>query len=90
MKITNNYKQAFTMLEIVFVIVILGVVASIGSKIIVQVYEGYIIQKAVHDASVKTELAINLLANRLVYRIDMDQNQVVISAIKHRKDVYED
>ena len=26
---------------------------------------------------------------RVVYRIDMDQNQVVISAIKHRKDVYD-
>ena len=25
---------------------------------------------------------------RVVYRIDMDQKQVVISAIKHRKDVY--
>lgn len=27
---------------------------------------------------------------RVVYRIDRDQNQIVISALKHRKDVYED
>ncbi len=27
---------------------------------------------------------------RVVYRIDREKNQVVISAIKHRKDVYED
>ena len=27
---------------------------------------------------------------RIVYRIDIDNKQVIISAIKHRKDVYED
>jgi len=72
MKISLDSKiqNAFTMVELIFVIVILGVVASIGSKIIVQVYESYIIERAVHNASVKTELAINQIANRLVYRID--------------------
>jgi len=63
-------KRAFTLLELVFVIVILGVVASIGSSVIVQVYESYIIQKSTHNAALKTELAINQLANRLTYRID--------------------
>ena len=58
------------MLELIFVIVILGVVASIGSSVIVKVYESYIVQRAVHRASLKTELAVNLLANRLTYRID--------------------
>lgn len=71
MKTLNTLKRAFTMIELVFVIVILGIVSSIGSQIIVQVYEGYIIQRAVHNASIKTELAVNLLANRLLYRIDM-------------------
>lgn len=65
------YRKAFTMLELIFVIVILGIVASIGSSIIVQVYESYIIQRAVHNASLKTELAINQLSNRLSYRIDV-------------------
>jgi len=63
-------KRAFTLLELVFVIVILGVVASIGSSVIVQVFESYIMQKATHNAAIKTELAINQLANRLSYRID--------------------
>jgi prepilin-type N-terminal cleavage/methylation domain-containing protein len=63
-------KKAFTLLELIFVIVILGVVSSIGSSVIVQVYESYIIQKATHNASIKTELAINQLANRLAYRIN--------------------
>ncbi len=64
------------MLELVFVIVILGIVASIGSEMIVKVYESYIIQRAEHRATLKTELAATQIANRLasaipgtVYRI---------------------
>ena len=68
--IYSKLQNAFTMVELIFVIVILGVAASIGSKIIVQVYESYIIERAVHNASIKTELAINQIANRLTYRID--------------------
>lgn len=57
------------MLELVFVIVILGIVASIGSSIIVQVYESYIVQRALHRTSTKAELAATQIANRLTYRI---------------------
>jgi hypothetical protein len=57
------------MLELVFVIVILGIVASIGSSIIVKVYEQYIVQRAIHRASTKAELAAMQIANRLTYRI---------------------
>jgi prepilin-type N-terminal cleavage/methylation domain-containing protein len=66
----NTHKKAFSLLELIFVIVILGVVSSIGSSIIVQVYENYITQRAMHNVSVKTELAINQIVNRLTYRID--------------------
>ncbi len=51
------------------VIVILGIVSSITSSIFVRVYENYIIQRATHNASLKTELAITQTANRLTYRI---------------------
>jgi len=63
-------RKAFSMLELIFVIVILGIVSSIGSEIIVNIYESYIVQKASHKASIKSELAINQIANRLQYRID--------------------
>lgn len=66
----KKHNNAFTMLELIFVIVILGIVASIGSSVIVKVYESYIIQRALHNASLKTELAVNILANRLVHSID--------------------
>ncbi len=57
------------MLELIFVIVILGIVASIGSQIIVQVYESYLTQRAVHRSSIKTELAAVQISNRLTYSI---------------------
>jgi len=63
-------KKAFTMIEVVFVIVILGIVSSIGSTIIARLYENYIVQRAMHRVSIKTELAVNQIVNRLAYRIN--------------------
>ena len=65
----SQVKSAFSMLELVFVIVILGIVSSIGAEVIAKVYENYIIQRAVHRSSIKTELAATQLANRLAYSI---------------------
>ncbi len=72
---------AFSMLELIFVIVILGIIASIGSEMIAKVYEGYIVQRAEHRATMKTELAATQIANRLasaipgtVYRIRTNNN----------------
>jgi len=64
-------KKGFTFVELIFVIIILGVISSIGSSAIVQTYESYILQRSVHSASINTELAINQLANRLTYRMDL-------------------
>jgi prepilin-type N-terminal cleavage/methylation domain-containing protein len=76
---------AFTMLELIFVIVILGIVASIGSEMIAKVYESYIVQRAEHRATLKTELAATQIANRLasaipgtVYRIKNDDTYELI------------
>ena len=67
----NNlqHRKAFSMLELVFVIVILGIVSSIGAEIIANVYESYILQRASHRSSIKTELAATQLANRLAYSL---------------------
>jgi len=85
----KNYRlsPAFSMLELVFVIVILGIIASIGSEMIVKVYESYIVQRAEHRATLKTELAATQIANRLasaipgtVYRIKNDDTYESIEA----------
>jgi len=62
-------RSGFSMIELIFVIIILGIVSSIGAEIIANVYEGYIIQRAQQRASIKTELAAIQIANRLAYAI---------------------
>lgn len=79
----NLFKRAFTMIEVIFVIIVLGIVASIASEMIAQVYESYIVERAQYRASMKTELAAAQIANRLrfaiprtVYRIDPETNTI--------------
>ena len=62
-------KKAFSLIEVIFVLVILGIVASISSQIIVQVYENYIVQNAIYRSTTKTELATTQIVNRLTYAI---------------------
>ncbi len=63
-------RRGFSLIEVIFVLVILGVVASISSQIIVQVYENYILQRAIYSVSRKTELVATQIVNRLTYRIE--------------------
>ena len=62
-------RKAFSMVELIFVIVVLGIVASIGSETIAQVYRNMIPQKASFLASSKSELAAEQIANRLSYAV---------------------
>ncbi|MDD5406821.1 MAG: type II secretion system protein [Sulfurovaceae bacterium] len=65
----NKFRYAFSMIELIFVIIVLGIVASIGSSIIARVLGTYISQKAVSNSSAKTELAAMQISNRLSYAI---------------------
>jgi len=95
-KLYTSSRFGFSMLELVFVIVILGIVASIGSSIIVQVYESYIVQRAIHKASNKAELAAMQIANRLAYRIsssvigrqDPDDDTTILPLDQVQDDTY--
>lgn len=62
-------KKAFTMLELVMVIVILGIVSSIGADIIANLYENYIKTRAINRLQAQTELVLDQIAKRLTYRI---------------------
>lgn len=65
----KKLSPAFSMIELMFVIIILGIVSSIGAELIATVYQGYIVQRAQHRASIKTELAALQIANRLTAAI---------------------
>ncbi len=62
-------KKAFTLVELVMVIVILGIVGMIGTDIISHTYSGYVRAKLVNDLQQKTELVLDQITKRLQYRI---------------------
>ncbi len=62
-------RSAFTLIEIVMVIVILGIVGMIGTDIISHMYSGYIRTKLVNDLQERTELVLDQITRRLQYRI---------------------
>jgi prepilin-type N-terminal cleavage/methylation domain-containing protein len=62
-------RSAFTMLELVMVIVIFGIIASIGSEILVKVYENYLRTRAINHLQSRTEITLEQIAKRLQYRI---------------------
>jgi len=62
-------RAAFTLIELVMVIVILGIISMIGTDIIAKMYQGYMHSKIVNDLQQKTELALEMITKRLQYRI---------------------
>lgn len=62
-------KKAFTMIELVMVIVVLGIVASIGSEIVLSLYNNYLRSRAIHQLESQTEIVLEQIAKRLQYRI---------------------
>ncbi|WP_024955393.1 prepilin-type N-terminal cleavage/methylation domain-containing protein [Sulfurospirillum arcachonense] len=62
-------RKAFTMLELVMVIVVMGIVASIGAEIVAKLYENYIKTRAINRLQAQTELVLDQIAMRLQYRI---------------------
>ncbi len=62
-------RSAFTLFEIIMVIVIMGIVAMIGTNIIAHMYENYMRSKYINILEQKTELAMEVIVNRLKYRV---------------------
>lgn len=62
-------KKAFTMLELVMVIVIMGIVASIGANIVAKLYENYLKTRSINKLQSQTELVLDQIAKRLQFRI---------------------
>ena len=57
------------MIEMIFVIVILGIVAAIGSGIIAKIYESYIYSRSINTLQTKTELVLTQISKLLSFRV---------------------
>lgn len=66
---TCKKHTAFTLLELVIVIVIFGIVASIGSEIVSNLYNNYMRSRAINVLQTQTEITLEQITKRLQYRI---------------------
>ena len=62
-------RKGFTFIEMIFVIVIMGILAKFGSEIFRNVYQNYNNSTANNELQIDTELVLQQIANRLQYRI---------------------
>lgn len=62
-------RRAFTMLELIFVIVIIGILAKFGVEFLIQAYNAYIFSSVQNKLQTQTEVALEQITNRLQYRI---------------------
>jgi len=62
-------KKAFTLLELVLVIVIMGVMAVIGTDVITNLYEGYMRSHSINRLETEVSNVLNQIVKRLQYRV---------------------
>ena len=62
-------KRAFTLLELVVVIVALGIIAMMSFNAIMNIYSNYFQTKTVNELETQTEIALEQISKRLEHRI---------------------
>ena len=62
-------KTAFTMIELVFVIVVMGIIGKFGTEFLAQAYNNFIYSNINNSLQAKSEMAVQSIASRLQYRI---------------------
>lgn len=72
----------FTMLELVFVIVVMGIVGKFGFEFLAQAYNNYIYSSINNSLQAKGEMAVESIASRLQYRI---KDSIIARDINHSK-----
>ena len=63
------FKRAFTMIELIFVIVIIGIISKFGIEILLNSYENYVLSATQSKLQSQSESAVTQIAARLQYRI---------------------
>lgn len=62
-------KRGFTLIELVFVIVVLGIISMFGADLYTKIYKSYMHVRAVNQLEARTQNAMMLITNRLEDRI---------------------
>ena len=62
-------KRAFTLLELVVVIVVLGIIAMMSFNAVMNIYSNYFQTRTVNELETQTEIALEQISKRLEHRI---------------------
>lgn len=62
-------RNAFTMLELIFVIVVMGIIGKFGVEFLAQAYKSFIFSNINSALQSKSAIAVEFIASRLQYRI---------------------
>ncbi len=62
-------RRGFTLIELVFVIVVIGIISKFGVELLYKSYEAYVVSNTFNRLTNESELAVKQIANRLSYRI---------------------
>ncbi|WP_172197589.1 prepilin-type N-terminal cleavage/methylation domain-containing protein [Campylobacter sp. RM16188] len=62
-------KKAFTLLELIVVIVIVGILSLMGVEISLNIYRGYLQSRSINTLEAQTELVLEQISKRLAARI---------------------
>jgi len=62
-------KSAFTMLELIFVIIVMGILAKFGVELLAKMYDNFIYDNINSSLQAKSQNAVETIAARLQYRI---------------------
>ena len=72
-------RNAFTMIELIFVIVIMGIIGKFGVEFLAQAYKSFIFAKVNHELQATSEQTVEFIAKRL-------ENRIKASVIARKKD----
>jgi len=62
-------RYAFTMIELIFVIVVMGILSKYGAEFLAQAYHNFVFSKINNELQSEAEMAVETIAARLQYRI---------------------
>ncbi|MFT7003260.1 MAG: prepilin-type N-terminal cleavage/methylation domain-containing protein [Sulfurimonas sp.] len=69
MSLNPKQHKAFTMIELIFVIVIMGILAKFGVEFLAQAYKSFIFSKVNNELQANSAYATELISKRLEHRI---------------------
>ena len=62
-------KKAFTLIELIVVLVITGILSVLSTDIILNIYKGYLQSRAINTLEAQTEIVLEQISKRLMFRI---------------------